>query len=61
MELRPLSKRESRQLVTEILKLAANIPTELRELIVRGAEGNPFYTEELIKMLIEDSVVIPGE
>ena len=61
MELRPLSKRESRQLVTEILKLAANIPTELRELIVRSAEGNPFYTEELVKMLIEDGVVIPAE
>jgi tetratricopeptide (TPR) repeat protein len=61
IELRPLSKRESRQLVTEILKLAGDIPAELRELIVRGAEGNPFYTEELIKMLIEDCVVIPGE
>ena len=61
LELRPLSKRESRNLVTEILKLAVDIPTELRELIVRGAEGNPFYTEELIKMLIEGSVIIPDE
>ena len=61
IELRPLSKRESRQLVAEILKLAVDIPAELRELIVRGAEGNPFYTEELIKMLIEDGVVIPDE
>ena len=61
IELRPLSKRESRQLVAEILQLAVDIPSELRELIVRGAEGNPFYTEELIKMLIEDGVVIPEE
>jgi len=61
IELRPLSKRESRQLVGEILKLAGDIPTELRELVVVGAEGNPFYTEELIKMLIEDGVVIPDE
>jgi len=61
LELRPLSKRESRQLVAEILKFAVDIPTELRELIVKGAEGNPFYTEELIKMLIEDSVVVPDE
>ena len=61
LELRPLSRRESRQLVAEILKLTENIPTELRDLIVRGAEGNPFYTEELIKMLIEDDVVIPDE
>jgi class 3 adenylate cyclase/tetratricopeptide (TPR) repeat protein len=61
LELRPLSKRESRKLVVEILKLAENIPSELRELVVHGAEGNPFYTEELIKMLIEDGVIIPDE
>ncbi len=61
LELHPLSIRESRQLVTEILKLAEIVPTELRELVVGGSEGNPFYAEELIKMLIEDGVVIPGE
>jgi tetratricopeptide (TPR) repeat protein len=61
LELRPLTKRESRQLVAEILKQAEKIPTELRELVVSGAEGNPFYVEELIKMLIEDGVVNPAE
>ena len=61
IELRPLSKRESRQLVDEILKLTDDIPSELRELVVQGAEGNPFYTEELIKMLIEDGVVISDQ
>jgi class 3 adenylate cyclase len=61
LELRPLSKRESRQLVAEILKLADKVPAELRELVVGGSEGNPFYAEELIKMLIEGGVVIPGE
>ena len=61
LELRPLSKRDSRQLVTEILKMANEIPNELRELVVGGSEGNPFYLEELIKMLIEDTVVVPGE
>ena len=61
LELHPLSKRESRQLVAEILQLAEEIPSELRELLVSGAEGNPFYLEELIKMLIEDGVVVPEE
>ena len=61
LDIRPLSKRESRQLVAGILKLASDIPTELREVIVSGAEGNPFYLEELVKMLIEAGVVIPGE
>ena len=61
IELHLLSKRESRKLVSEILKLSDDIPADLRELVVQGAEGNPFYTEELIKMLIEDGVVIPNE
>ncbi|UCE00471.1 MAG: hypothetical protein JSV42_07035 [Chloroflexota bacterium] len=61
LELRPLTKRESWQLVAEILKLADEIPIELRELIITGAEGNPFYVEELIKRLIEDGVIIPDE
>ena len=37
------------------------VPIELRDLIVEGAEGNPFYVEELIKMLIEDEVIIYGD
>jgi len=61
LDLEPLSKRESHQLVAEILKLAYQIPPELFELVVEGAEGNPFYVEELIKMLVEDGVVVKGE
>jgi predicted ATPase/class 3 adenylate cyclase len=60
LDLRPLSKRESRQLVGEILKLVDQIPPELRELVVEGAEGNPFYLEELIKMLVEGEVIVKG-
>ena len=59
--LKPLSRRASRALVSEILKKAGGVPHELRDLIVEGAEGNPFYVEELIKMLIEDGVIVPGE
>ena len=48
LELRPLTKRESRQLVAEILKLATeDYQSELRELVVKGAEGNPFYTRRI--------------
>jgi serine/threonine protein kinase/tetratricopeptide (TPR) repeat protein len=55
-----LTKRESRQLVEEILRHAQSIPQALRELVVGGAEGNPFYVEELIKMLIDQRVILPG-
>ena len=59
--LQPLSKRESRRLVEEILRQVDNVPQELRDLVVSGAEGNPFYLEELIKMLIDQKVIEPGE
>jgi serine/threonine protein kinase/tetratricopeptide (TPR) repeat protein len=58
LTLQPLSKKESRQLVEEILRRAHGVPAELRELIVGGAEGNPFYVEELIKMLIDQHVIV---
>jgi len=61
INLKPLSRRASRILVGEILQRAEGVPHELRDLVVEGAEGNPFYVEELIKMLIEDGVIVVGE
>jgi class 3 adenylate cyclase/tetratricopeptide (TPR) repeat protein len=60
LRLQPLSKKESRQLFEEILRRARGVPAELRELVVSGAEGNPFYVEELIKMFIDQKVIVPG-
>lgn len=57
LELKALSRRQSRALVTEILQKVDEIPEKLRDLVVEGAEGNPFYIEELIKMLIDDGVI----
>ena len=57
LNLQPLTRRESRQLVEEILRHAQSIPQALRELVVSAAEGNPFYVEELIKMLIDQRVI----
>ena len=60
LTLQPLTRRESRQLVEEILRYAQSIPHALREMVVGAAEGNPFYVEELIKMLIDQKVIVPG-
>lgn len=60
IELRPLSKADSRQLVEQILSKVEAVPEDLRDLIVNSADGNPFYVEELIKMLIEDGVIVKG-
>lgn len=61
LDLQPLSDQASRQLVVEILRKAPQIPQGLQDLIVNRAEGSPFYVEELIKMLIEDGVIVTGE
>ena len=55
--LHPLDTPASLALVDEILQRADAVPDELRQLIVEGAEGNPFYIEELVKMLIEQGVI----
>jgi predicted ATPase/class 3 adenylate cyclase len=57
VNLAPLSKRASRTLVDEILQRVEETPDSLRELIVDVAEGNPFYVEELVKMLIDQGVI----
>jgi class 3 adenylate cyclase/tetratricopeptide (TPR) repeat protein len=61
LELKPLSKRSTRALVEEILQKVPDVPQTVRDMVVEGAEGNPYYVEELVKMLIEDGVIVPGE
>jgi tetratricopeptide (TPR) repeat protein len=43
------------------LRHISDPPVALRDLIVRQSDGNPFYVEELIKMLIDEKVILPGE
>ncbi len=61
LALQPLSKWDSRRLVAEILQKLDQVPQALRDLIVAGAEGNPFFIEELVKMLVQDGVIVRGE
>ncbi|MBA3532702.1 MAG: AAA family ATPase [Ardenticatenales bacterium] len=60
LHLAPLPTQETHQLVDEVLQKLPEIPPALRALIVERAEGNPFYVEELVKMLIEERVILPG-
>ncbi|MCP4359107.1 MAG: tetratricopeptide repeat protein [Chloroflexi bacterium] len=61
IHLQSLSESESRELVMQILCKVPEIPPDLSDLIVTRAEGNPLYVEELIKILIEDGVIIAGQ
>jgi predicted ATPase/class 3 adenylate cyclase len=58
LNLNSLSTRDCRRLVEEILQKMGQVPIALRELVVSGSDGNPYYIEELIKMLIDSGVII---
>jgi predicted ATPase/class 3 adenylate cyclase len=59
--IKTLDLNASRELVANILQNVSRLPKELVEIVARNAEGNPFYLEELIKVLIEDGVIIKGQ
>jgi class 3 adenylate cyclase/tetratricopeptide (TPR) repeat protein len=51
LDLEPLSAQDSELLVGELL--ATEVPGRLRQLLVDRSEGNPFFVEELIGILID--------
>jgi class 3 adenylate cyclase/tetratricopeptide (TPR) repeat protein len=55
IELAPLTGDDAGRIVDAMLP--GEVPAELRRLVVEQAEGNPFYVEELVAMLVEDGVV----
>ncbi len=52
VHLSALTETDSRQLVANLLEIEA-IPEKTRTLILQKAEGNPFFVEEVIRMLID--------
>jgi class 3 adenylate cyclase/tetratricopeptide (TPR) repeat protein len=61
LDLHSLSKQDSHRLLEEVLQKVEQVPEAVRELVVSHAEGNPFYVEEMVKMLIEEGVFVKGE
>lgn len=61
LTLLPLSETDTRRLVSEILQKVPEIPEAIMDLVVKKAEGSPFYVEELIKVLIEGGVIVRGK
>ncbi|MCC7353203.1 MAG: hypothetical protein IT330_05540 [Anaerolineae bacterium] len=47
-----MSETDSKQLVSNLLEVEA-LPDSIRRLILTKAEGNPFFVEEVIRMLID--------
>lgn len=56
IRLEPLSLDDSRSLVGNLLAIES-LPERVRELILTRADGNPFFVEEVVRMLIERGVI----
>ncbi|MDP9264641.1 MAG: AAA family ATPase [Chloroflexota bacterium] len=57
LRLAPLSGEQSRELVANLLEIES-LPAKVRDFILSKAEGNPFFVEEVIRMLIERRVLL---
>jgi class 3 adenylate cyclase len=58
IRLDPLSDADSRTLVSNLLEIES-LPDEVRGLIMARAEGNPFFVEEVVRMLIDRGAIVP--
>jgi class 3 adenylate cyclase/tetratricopeptide (TPR) repeat protein len=51
---------DARELVNHILRYADRAPEALVSRVVDEADGNPLHVEELIKIFIDDGVIVPS-
>jgi class 3 adenylate cyclase len=57
LHLRPLGPAHARELVLALLRPLTATPESLQEMLLQRAEGNPFFLEALVRMLIDDGVI----
>ena len=57
IRLDPLSLEDSRALVSNLLRIES-LPAGTRDLVLAKAEGNPFFVEEVIRMLIDRGAIV---
>jgi predicted ATPase len=57
LTLHTLSDDDSRQLITNLLEID-ELPEHIRAVILKKAEGNPFFVEEVIRMLIDREAIV---
>jgi len=60
IDLGPLSTRSSQDMVESLLRRLEPVPTALRDVVTSNAEGNPYFVEELVAMLIDEGVIVTG-
>jgi class 3 adenylate cyclase len=57
IRLDPLSLEDSRSLVSNLLQIDS-LPAATRDLVLAKAEGNPFFVEEVVRMLIDRGAIV---
>ncbi|RME62447.1 MAG: zinc-ribbon domain-containing protein [Caldilineae bacterium] len=54
IRLRALSQEDSHKLIDQLIPQNEPVAERLKEAIIQRAEGNPFYIEEIVRMLIDN-------
>ncbi len=57
IRLQPLGNEDSRELVSNLLEIES-LPEKVRNQILERSEGNPFFVEEVIRMLIGRGAIV---
>ncbi|REK23689.1 MAG: hypothetical protein DWQ40_02055 [Actinobacteria bacterium] len=60
MRLDALDDKATEELIGDVLQRLESAPRALRDMIRARSEGNPFFLEELVKMLIDEGVIEVG-
>jgi len=57
IELENLNEEESQSLIREMLQIS-DVPDQIRKIVLGKSEGNPYFIEELIQMLVNENVLL---
>jgi class 3 adenylate cyclase/tetratricopeptide (TPR) repeat protein len=57
INLSPLSNSESNNLIDSLL-VGSDLPNNIRRMILSKSDGNPFFTEEVIRGLIDEHILV---
>ena len=61
IDLQPLGSAASGELAAELLQRLPAVPAALRDLVTGTAEGNPYFMEELVRMLVTEGAIGTAE
>lgn len=61
IDLTPLGEPATRQLVEEVLQNVTNVPEAVTDELSTLAAGNPFFLEELVKVMIDTDTIVVND